>query len=316
MIAQGERMMQFSLSVAIAAVAMTVPLASSPARADDKCHLYRIAQIDMAIDESGRVDVPMTINGRTVNLLVDTGGYVSTLTRSTVTSLGLSPVSAFRPIEQYYGGEKLDRFVTVHDAQFAGVNVPKLQLFVMSDGRLSSDEDGTISPDIMRNFDVDFDFANAAFSLFSKDHCEGRVVYWTQGGYAQIKFGLDADGHIRVPVTLDGRDFRASFDTGAMNTVASLEGIEDEFNLDSKSPALRLLPESDAKHHTYHYPFATLAFGGVTVSNPDLLLIPNSESHFWGEKGKLILGMNVLRRLHLYIAYGEHALYVTPATAH
>jgi hypothetical protein len=30
----------------------------------------------------------------------------------------------------------------------------------------------------------------------------------------------------------------------------------------------------------------------------------------------IIVGMNVIRRLHLYIAYGEKTLYVTPATAH
>jgi hypothetical protein len=30
----------------------------------------------------------------------------------------------------------------------------------------------------------------------------------------------------------------------------------------------------------------------------------------------IVLGMNVLRRLHIYIAYGEEKLYVTPATAH
>jgi hypothetical protein len=30
----------------------------------------------------------------------------------------------------------------------------------------------------------------------------------------------------------------------------------------------------------------------------------------------MLLGMNVLRNLHVYVAYKERKLYVTPATAH
>jgi hypothetical protein len=38
--------------------------------------------------------------------------------------------------------------------------------------------------------------------------------------------------------------------------------------------------------------------------------------HWGGAEMTIVLGMNVLRRLHMYIAYGERTLYVTPATAH
>jgi hypothetical protein len=52
------------------------------------------------------------------------------------------------------------------------------------------------------------------------------------------------------------------------------------------------------------------------VSYPDIVLIPDRESKVGASGPKMLLGMNVLRHLHLYIAYGEHKLYVTPATAH
>ncbi len=41
---------------------------------------------------------------------------------------------------------------------------------------------------MMWNYDVDFDFAVGKFNLFSKDHCDGQVVYWTRSPVAVVPF--------------------------------------------------------------------------------------------------------------------------------
>jgi len=57
------------------------------------------------------------------------------------------------------------------------------------------------------------------------------------------------------------------------------------------------------------------SLGGVSVENPDLLLYPRGAMALPGDP-ELILGMGILRQLHMYIAYKERKLYVTAASAH
>src|SRR5271154_4215681 len=158
------------------------------ARAEEKCQLMEAANFDLSTDISGRVNIPMTIGGQTVKLMIDTAGYVSTLTRYAVKSLGLQSESALRPLETYYGGEVVDHYVTTHDVMLGHLKASRLIFFVMSDYRSSYDVGGTLAPDILSAYDVDFDFAGSKFRLFTKDHCEGRVVYWTREPYGVVSF--------------------------------------------------------------------------------------------------------------------------------
>ena len=66
------------------------------------------------------------------------------------------------------------------------------------------------------------------------------------------------------------------------------------------------------------YPFKLLTLQGVAVNNPDLVLVADDASKVMGgyREPKLILGMGILRQLHVYIAYKERNIYVTTATAH
>jgi hypothetical protein len=99
----------------------------------------------------------------------------------------------------------------------------------------------------------------------------------------------------------------------------SLEWAESLFDLKEDSPGMKRLGAEGSQNPSYRYPFKMLALDGVTISNPDIVLVPDKVSgrhhcRFCGPD--LILGMGVLRQLHLYIAYKEKRLYVTAATAH
>jgi predicted aspartyl protease len=291
-------------------------MSAPPAHADDSCTLQRILKLDMSTTRDGHVSVPMTIGGKTVRMLVDTGGVYSMLTPPMVAELGLRPqiipLSRFRQ----YGGFTIDHYVAAHDIALGGLHGAKLDMLVMPEHGYAPDTDGLLAPDIMRGYDADFDFANATFSLFSKDHCEGHVVYWTHDPYGVVEIRMNDAGQIIVPVLLDGKEIRAMIDTGAWHSAASLETVEDEFNIDEKNPDLHLIPGENPAHPRYRYPFKTLSFQSVTINNPDLALVPDSQSKQPYDAPKILLGINVLKRLHIYVAYGEHKLYVTPVDAH
>lgn len=300
----------------IVAVCALASLPISATRADAPCGLKRAAKLDMTTGSDGRVRVPMTIAGQTFSMLVDTGGVLSMLTPQSVDALDLTeqPVPQVRITQ--YGGLTIDRFVTAHDIVLGTMKASQLEFLVMPRGGYSPDIGGLLGPDILKRFDADFDFANGALSLFSQDHCEGQVVYWTHDPYGVVEFKLNEVGQMTVPVTLDGKEIDAIIDTGATNSAVSLETIEREFGIGEFDLSVRRFRGGDLGRRAYRYPFKTLSFQSVTVNHPNLLLVPDSQSRQPPGAPKMLLGMTVLRQLHLYIAYGEHKIYVTPADAH
>jgi hypothetical protein len=84
----------------------------------------------------------------------------------------------------------------------------------------------------------------------------------------------------------------------------------------------------DPGDQSFGYVFHTLSLGGITVSNPHVVIYPDlvgkNDHDNWtvtgsltvrnddGMQNEFIVGMDVLSHLHLYIAYGEKKLYITP----
>ena len=95
-----------------------------------------------------------------------------------------------------------------------------------------------------------------------------------------------------------------------------------------------MTPDSDVRdgagERVYQHIFPQIAFEGVVASNVPALIQANSmvrpahRSTMTGSRlpaasdpgeriPDLALGMDVLRQLHIYAAFGQHKLYVTPA---
>jgi predicted aspartyl protease len=292
-----------AMSLAAALLASGAALADGP-----KCSLGRYATLPITIDDAGGVTVPLKVEDQVQNMLIDTGGVFSMLNESTAARLKLRPEIITMGWMKMFGGRKLYHYVVAHSMEIAGARVRDRQFVLLPNDLLPSGVDGILGPDILQVFDVDFDFAAGKVGLFSRDHCEGKVVYWTHDVYAKIPFDLDHGRHIKIDVQLDGKDVPAILDTGASVSVFSLETAEDLFGLDGAA----------VKKNRNRYPFKTLTLQGVTVNNPDLVLVPDDKSKIMGgwNEPKLLLGMGILRQLHLYIAYKEHNIYVTAASAH
>jgi hypothetical protein len=83
-----------------------------------------------------------------------------------------------------------------------------------------------------------------------------------------------------------------------------------ELGIDPKAPELTLIRDT-GQYQIYAYPFQSLDFGRVSVKNPHIAIA--SDSFTKGLGGDLVLGIEALRQMHLYIAYGEKKLYITGA---
>ena len=278
------------------------------------CNLNEISSLDMSTDPDGRITIPAAVNGHPVRFLVDTGDVFATLSSSVVEELHLAQSAS--PPQIMAGNVMMQTQVEVDTFQLGRQNGQGLHFVVMPSETLTLNDDGLLGGSIWNNYDIEFDFAHAKFNIFSQDHCRGEVVYWTKSDFGSIPMKMDRDWHIVVPVMLNGKSVTAVLDTGAAHSFMSLEEAKDIFGIDVTDAAMKNLGASSingaAATQIYRYPFSTLTLQDVTVNNPEIDLMPQSAIFRHGGP-QLVLGIGVLRQLHLYVAYGEQVLYVTPA---
>ena len=307
----GGRMRKLILAAAFLMLAVPPALAG-----EQKCQLVRLASLDM-IPGAPHILVTASLNGQPLTMMVDTGGYATALTESKAKQLGLS-------IEIYpesgmvvYGGIKLKRFTTFSGFTLGRMKARSLTYPLLPDGFLPPDVDGILSPDFLANFDLDFDFASGKLNLFSRDHCEGQVVYWTKEPVAKIPITRKDATHIAIPVTLDGQEIKAMIDTGGGGSaVMSLEAAEYDFDLKDDDPKFEHVPGPNGIKDARKYPFKMLTFGDVQVLNPQIILVPDRDAKMGSNSPRMIIGITILRQLHMYIDYHEKYLYVSAASQH
>ena len=295
-------------------IIILVFFASGVSLAADNCTFTRLARLPITTTLFGADTVPMKIGGRAVSMVIDTGGSVPVLNAATTKLLGLTVHDYNKRIWNIAGGQYFDRFAVAEDVELGNMKSDRME-FAIADS-LPFGVDGALPPTILRNYDVELDFANGLFSLYSQNHCPGVFAHWTDGEYARVQFDIDSYGQIFIPVTLDGKDIKALVHTAYVQSVLALQEVQREFDIDEHSPGVQRLPRSPGHIQYYRYPFKSLTFQGITVNNPDIFLVSRRDADTYRAERTLILGLNVLRRLHLYIAYRERVMYLTPATAH
>jgi hypothetical protein len=322
---------------------------SSPAVAEACGPLKQVASIDMATGPSGRYLVPVTINGAPQTMLLNTAGGITSLRRESADAMGLHAIDASRIKLLSSNGTASQKFAQM-DFQLGAIHFPDLQLIVMPKvGDGAPPFVGSLAGDILQRYDVEMDFAGRKLNFFSKDHCPGKVIYWKADAYAVVPVTLQIPtpedfrkgfrpysprgSHINVPVKIDGKDITAVLNTSSIPSTMSTDTAKYTFGVTAESPGAVPVesPDGDPQHRMFRYTFPSLTFDAVTVTNAKFLIYPNltgskdPDNDFRtgtrigrvddGLGGRTTIGLEILRKLRLYVAYGEDKLYITPATA-
>ncbi len=298
----------------------------------EECKLKLEASLNFQRSGDGHILVPVTIDDHPFTLILDTGSAItSTLSESVATSLNLR-IFAMRERVVDIAGHVIDHGADARDLGLDHLHIDRTQ-FLISPWFHSSDPDiaGTLGPELIRQFDLDVDSAANKMQLFSQDHCPGKVVYWTKDWFdAPIK--VLHSGHIALDVEIDGKPVTAVLDTGSVNTILSMPAAHRLFGLDKDSPkVVEAESNGPSAHTTFRYQFSTLTVSGLTINHPTIFLVddkigkPLTKDDFSHVKmptdeamrlPDLIIGMNILSKLHFYIAYGEQHFYASAAGAH
>ena len=276
--------------------------------------------------------VPVTIDSSNRRFLLDTGGRVSQISRSTLQALDLPERrSEDHRLVDLAGNSSntntMVRRLIVGAREHRGV---LLGVAPNPDLGKSLPYDGLLSTDLFVDADLDMDFGARRLTAFSTDHCEGRVVYWPADDVAVVPVTV-SHNIITFPVSVDGHAVTAVMDTGAQYSVMNMNLARQVFDLTPDSPDMRPLTETsgDRTVTTYGHRFDDVAFRGVDVKNLRIYLMPDQsarnrlrELSFFATEGDrspgvpdLILGMDVLRHLHVYFATKEKRLYISDAVS-
>jgi hypothetical protein len=253
-----------------------------------------------------------------VRMVVDTGSQVTSISSETTREYGIETrPSAY--VGEFFNGIVINKMAPIESFKLGVMSSKETWHFILLPEQFMSPSNaGLLGPDIMQNYDVEFDYFGGKFNIFVPHPCPGQVVYWTGDDYATLPMKLDDDWHIVVSAKLDGKAVTVVLDTGADNSFMNLDAARALFGWDEKDPLIKLVTSESInngdKAQIYSYPFAALDLDGVVVKNPNIELIP--KQHFWRyhrDEAEIVLGNNVLRQLHIFVAYKEQVLYLTPA---
>jgi predicted aspartyl protease len=303
---------------------------STIAMADSCPPLTAVAHLPITYGEDNRVYVPAKVNGLEKSFLVDTGGAFMQIRSDVVAQLKLD--SRQVPLELIGVEGQISQRASTAQLELGTVVSHQMDFMIMPDPRaLASDipdAGGVLAPNLLAHFDADFDFGNKKLNLISQQHCDGRVVYWADAAVV-IPFRFSPSRDIVFPITLDGHSFLAILDTGSNTSFMNLTMAED-MGLSPDSPDMIKAGTMSDRDHTayYRHTFKSLQLQGMTISNATIEILPNlmlqhDQDYNSNYGGTMIhsqtympdvtIGMDVLRKLHVYVAYKEQKLYITAA---
>lgn len=319
----------------LAPLLLPVLLAGS-GRAVESCPPLQVsASVSMEPGFDDRPYVPVRVDGTPEYMLVDTGAAFTGVTESISRQLKL--VSRQTRLK-FVGVSGKETSTLAHGALTLGNLYARGMDFMLMEPLRplpnGSELAGLIGGNILRAYDVEFDFGNRKVNLLSQDHCEGRVIYWPSDRIAVVPMQINTAGHIIVPVDLDGHRLTALLDTGSNVSVLNMERAEATFGLkpgSADTPAVGELSNA-AGVKLYSHRFGSLSLDGIAVSNPNMTIVPdllrgklhNPRDSLEGDTrignpndeigmSDVILGTDILHHLHLYIAYRERKLYISSA---
>ena len=318
---------------------MLASMIALPAFAAECGPLMMVTSVPMRPIAGGPPGIDVLIADTHQTLLVDTGGVSSNVTKRTARELNLKSTPSNVTMTNVRG-QKSDQTV-----RLASLAIGRLRqegvYFQIDPGPDNPSEkgqpsySGTLGPDLLQRFDADFDFANGTLNLVSPDHCKGKIVYWTAPAIAIVPIRVAQFGRVIFSMKLDGKRITVLLDTGSTNTAMKLDVARRIFNVGVNGPDVQKVSEMTGGYtaSVYRRRFKKLELDGVVVTDPLITLLPDmvgpapvpnpGSLFFWGTDDlqgppDLILGMSVLSKLHVYIAYKERQLYLSagaPSTA-
>ena len=287
------------------------------------------------------MSVAATFNNTPLRMLIDIGRSPMRLWESAADKLHLANQGAF-----YFdfAGRFSQRSSRVEDVKLGSMEGGGFHVLITKDPNTAEAPfDGIIGNEIAIRYDVDLDFAHQKMNFFTPEKCEGAGIYWSPGtitsvpivAFSGVAYGdrspvprLDTT---YVPVTLDGHVFVALLDTSADRTFINPEVADKVFGL--KPESLEATGVNDGGTLIKSAGLRTFApdvWRRLTASNVRVAVpldvksentrilsrqqrSPRDSFYLHEIMPDMVIGMDILRHAHLYVAFQSARVYVSAA---
>lgn len=285
------------------------------------------------LGDQGLMAVPVILDGVERKFLFDTGSVANFVSSRVVEEMKI-PQFSNRPLLDLRGNLS-NSAVRIKDVT-VGTLKGSYGIFQVAsdlpfDGILSARTNARDNLNLA-NDDIDIDFGAMKLNFYSTDHCDGGgVANWPRQTFAVVPV-TRLRGHIELPVTLDGHPLNAAIDTGAPWSVINLTRARDKLDFSPDTPQPAGTPKGDPARQIYFRKYKALSFEGVTIANPLIVVRPvrfggKDDPNILASRAQhasdmanrlapdIIIGMEILRHLHIYYAVKEEKLYIAPTAS-
>jgi hypothetical protein len=295
-------------------------LMSMPIPVEAACELRQVFELPVTLS-GNRPLIPISIAGRDMAMMLDTGAGTSLIWDSSAKDLNLKIVPITQNNQMYGAGSAVVTvgLVSVKDFKLGGVAIPNISLYAAGHGGTPQNVAGVLGEDFLYKFDVEIDLRARKVRLFLPKACNGdQVVYWAKA-YSMAKLvRSNSSAHwVQSNVSLDGHAAVAIFDTGAERTQVTTQFVRgNDIN-----------PESSVEPgNTYDMAnafFRVLTIGPETIQNSRLEIANpfgrNIEvqygalvSHLvYVDPPDLVIGADFFLAHRVYIARSQGIIYFT-----
>ncbi|HEY3638648.1 MAG TPA: hypothetical protein VGK90_10900 [Rhizomicrobium sp.] len=268
-----------------------------------------LASLPFTTEPDGLVDVTAGIVGHSVNLRLDTGGILSMLTETNVDAMGLPRDSVGHSEWISYAGTHVTEYARVGSVRLDRYDASAAKFIIVTDNGLPMDVAGQLGADFLSKYDVEFDSSREIVNIHTPGQCAN--IWPASTAHEELPMDVTGNGQVTVEVQLDGKPAKALLDTGLGASILSLAAGKDMFGFTTTTPGLKALASHNGAAYLLSYPFKTLAFNGTVIANPSIEIQTNVKQ--WPD---LIIGANILRRMHFCIGYDSRKFYVAAADTH
>ena len=295
---------------AVCAAIMAV-CAGGPALAD--CKLVRVA--DLPVTMRGHQPlITVKVNGKDARFIVDTGAFWNSITPGYAAKYGLSLGPApFGLTIRGVGGSTMDISLgTAQDFTFADVALHHVQFIVTDKG--FGGEAGLIGENFLRQFDVEYDFANGMIRLFKPEGCgQADLAYWVAPsqayGIARMDNPDPGEPAIMSTAQINDQRIRVALDTGAYNSILSLAAAARAGVHPTDPGVVAAGYGQGVTQHSYTQswlaPFSSFKFGGEEIKTFKLA-IEDTKLEF-----DMLLGADFFLAHRVFVSNSQHKVYFT-----
>lgn len=258
--------------------------------------------------------VPVTearINGRVVDLIVDSGAFFSSLTPSTAAWLQLH----LRPLPHdtlvIAGGKVQNDKLTSATLTLGGTTFPKESDFLVGGDELGMAIHGLLGQNVLRVADVEYDLADGAVRLIKPEgDCRTMMpTYWAKPGDAysvmDIEWATPAEPHTVGYVFLNGAKIKVMFDTASPISILSLRAAE-KAGFKPDIPGATSAGSARGASKTWIAPFQSFKIGNEEIRNTRLR-VGNADL----PEGDMLIGADFFLSHRIYVSSKEQKLYFT-----